>query len=61
MKRDLPLALGLLLLASIFAFWLRSLDLQDIWVYDVQPVVKWDGKPSPEPQGEGWFLIAVKP
>ena len=61
MRKDFPLAVAILAAAFLLVggFWYAG-DLNDVWIYDVQPWLKWDGKPSPEPVG-GDLKVKVKP
>ena len=56
MRKDLPLALTILVGAFLLIGGCRSVDWKDVWTYDVAPWLHWDGKAAPEPVGEGWRL-----
>lgn len=51
---------ALLLLLACFALiqGARSVDWSAVWQDDAKPVVQWlkDGRPNPEPVGEGWSV-----
>lgn len=54
---------GVLAAAGLVA-GLRSLDARTVetWlIYDVQPWLRWDGKPSPAPVGEGLRIERTPP
>lgn len=59
--KDFPLALAILAGAFLLVggCWYQG-DLETVWVYDVQPWLRWDGEPSSEPVGEGLQVLGQR-
>jgi hypothetical protein len=54
MRRDALLSATILAAACLAGRWLCSIDWMEVWVYDLQPWLTWDGAPVPDPVGEPW-------